>query len=141
MVSYTTLSALLEICQNKSISGLLSAALSISKRLLPLGGTLFCGARTFLSEFQSNHSIFSDYQKPKEIKRVIEENQVRNFKYSLFFIINKTTTYVAIIKIIFITNISNILRGYNKSATTTSISFKINYSKTFSCCTNPRIST
>ena len=141
MVSYTTLSALLEICQNKFISGLLSVALSISKRLLPLGGTLFCGARTFLSEFQSNHSIFSDYQESEEIKRVMEEIQVRNFKYSLFFIIYKTTTYVAIIKIIFITNISNILMGNNKSATTTSTSFKINYSKAFSCCTNPHIST
>tara|TARA_B100001540_G_scaffold78571_2_gene70655 strand:+ start:462 stop:800 length:339 start_codon:yes stop_codon:yes gene_type:complete len=84
VVSYTTLSALLEICQNKSISGLLSAALSISIRLLPLGGTLFCGARTFLSDIQSNHSIFSDYQKTGEIKGVIQKIQVRNFNIYFF---------------------------------------------------------
>ncbi|MDP6877915.1 MAG: hypothetical protein QGI18_04905, partial [Candidatus Marinimicrobia bacterium] len=55
------------------------AALSISKRLLLLGGTLFCGARTFLSELQSNHSIFSDYQKTDEIKSVMQKFQERNF--------------------------------------------------------------
>tara|TARA_B100000427_G_scaffold253199_1_gene216594 strand:+ start:603 stop:899 length:297 start_codon:yes stop_codon:yes gene_type:complete len=74
----------LKLCQNKSISGLLSAALSISIRLLPLGGTLFCGARTFLSDIQSNHSISSDYQKTDEIKRVIQKIQVRNFNIYFF---------------------------------------------------------
>ena len=140
MVSYTTLSALLAICQNKSISGLLSAALSISKRLLPLGGTLFCGARTFLSEFQSNHSILSNYQKTYKIKSVVQKIQERNFIRCLFFIVDKPTTNITIIIIILITNISNILWRYNKSTTSTCATIKINYSKALSRCTNPCIS-
>tara|TARA_B100001750_G_scaffold58394_1_gene46210 strand:+ start:7034 stop:7333 length:300 start_codon:yes stop_codon:yes gene_type:complete len=54
------------------------------KRFLLLGGTLFCGARTFLSEFQSNHSIISDYQKTGKIKRVIQKIQVRNINFVYF---------------------------------------------------------
>jgi len=39
---------------------------------------LSCGARTFLSEIQSNHSINSDYQKAAKIKGLDWKNQERN---------------------------------------------------------------